>query len=119
MENKPIILLVDDEENFLEVASVKLRSGGFEVVTANNAIDAISKAEEFQPDLILSDVNMPPGISGLELENALRKNPKTSELKIAFLTVLHDIKSGNLKFLNKAKNIETLNEDVTNLIRTL
>ena len=53
------LLVVDDEFNILELLATSLRFAGFEVVTAGNGREAIEKAENEQPDLIVLDVMMP------------------------------------------------------------
>lgn len=129
MREKPLILLVDDEEIFLEIASVKLRSHGFETVTTNGVADALAKAADLLPDLVLSDIYMPPGPSGWEFALELRGNPKTREIKIAFFTSLRDPWAeftgdrkkavellGNPTFFNKFDDVELLGEKVLSLI---
>ena len=61
MREHPLILLIDDEDNFLEIASVKLQANGFETIIVHTVPEALSKAEELLPDVILSDIYMPPG----------------------------------------------------------
>ena len=65
------LLVVDDEFNILELLATSLRFAGFEVVTAGNGREAIEKAENEQPDLIVLDVMM-PGMDGFELIATLR-----------------------------------------------
>jgi len=60
------ILVVDDERVTLKFTEQILESAGYEVVTANNGDEALVKAGEEAPDLILLDVMM-PGKSGLEV----------------------------------------------------
>lgn len=90
MRDHPLVLLIDDEEDFLEIASTKLQEDGFETVITHTVSEALIKAEEVQPDLILSDIYMPPGPSGWELALAVRKNPKLQHIKFAFFTSLRD-----------------------------
>jgi CheY-like chemotaxis protein len=90
MRDRPLVLLIDDEEEFLEIASVKLQADGFETVITHTVPEALSRAEELQPDLILSDIYMPPGPSGWEFALAVRRNPKTQHIKFAFFTSLRD-----------------------------
>jgi CheY-like chemotaxis protein len=90
MREKPLILLIDDEDKFLEIASVKLESGGFEVVITHNVNEALSKAAELQPDVILSDIYMPPGPNGWQFALAVRKDPRIKDIKFAFFTSLRD-----------------------------
>ncbi len=79
------ILLVDDEKDTLEFLSYNLEKEGYQVKTANNGKLAISKAQEFKPDLIILDVMMPE-IDGIETCQELRKNPELNNPIIAFLT---------------------------------
>lgn len=84
------MLLLDDEEVFLEIASMKLREGGFAVEVSHTVTEALAKAEELLPDLILSDIYMPPGPNGWELALAVRRDPKLKDIKFAFFTSLRD-----------------------------
>ena len=89
MREKPLILLVDDEQNFLEIISTKLGSSGFEIVVAHNAEEGIAVAQKAKPDLILMDISM-PGESGTDAALALKQNPETKEIKIVFLSNMKD-----------------------------
>ncbi|NOY38163.1 MAG: response regulator transcription factor [Chlorobi bacterium] len=79
------ILLVDDEKDILEFLSYNLKQEGYQVCTANNGRDAIEKAAEENPQLILLDVMM-PGMDGIETCAEIRKLPEMSQTIIAFLT---------------------------------
>jgi CheY-like chemotaxis protein len=89
MREKPLILLVDDEQNFLDIISTKLGAVGFEVVTAHNAAEATADAQKINPDLILMDVMM-PGETGTDAAIAIKQNPATKDIKIAFLSNMKD-----------------------------
>ena len=69
------ILLVEDEESFREGLSFMLSKEGYEVITADNGNDAVSKFEQHGADLVLLDV-MLPGLSGLEVCKKLRTMTK-------------------------------------------
>jgi CheY-like chemotaxis protein len=129
MREKPLVLLVDDEEVFLEIASVQLQSNGFETQMAHDADEAARKAEELLPDLVLSDIYMPPGPSGWELAFELHRNPKTREVRIAFFTSLRDpwaellnsrrqllSQLSNITFLSKTEDVDVLAQRVGELI---
>jgi CheY-like chemotaxis protein len=90
MRDHPLILLIDDEEDFLEIASVKLQADGFETIITHTISEALSKAEELLPDLILSDIYMPPGPSGWELALEVHRNPRLRSVKFAFFSSLRD-----------------------------
>ncbi len=65
------ILLVEDERAILKILSIKLRVSGFDVITANNGVDALKLAELDGPDLMLLDVVI-PGIDGFEVLRKFR-----------------------------------------------
>ncbi|MEG0296097.1 MAG: response regulator transcription factor [Clostridium sp.] len=82
---KERILVVDDEEHIAELISYNLKNSGYEVITANNGIDAIKKANENKPSLILLDL-MLPGMDGYDVCKALRSNEATKRIAIIMLT---------------------------------
>ncbi len=73
MMDKIRILLVDDHISFLNMASSFLSDHENLIVvgTAQNGGEALSLAEDLQPDVVLLDVNM-PGLSGIETTSYLR-----------------------------------------------
>lgn len=79
------ILLVDDEPDILEFLSFNLIQEGFEVFTAQNGKEAIRKANEVNPHLIILDVMMPE-MDGMEACELLRQDEKFQNTIIAFLT---------------------------------
>ncbi len=79
------ILVVDDEPDALELVSFNLKSAGYEVVTADNGSEALKKARQHVPDLILLDV-MLPEVDGLEVCKLLRRDPATAPIPIIMLT---------------------------------
>ena len=86
MEKKDTkILLVDDEPDILEIVGYNLTNEGYQVFTAKNGKEAVSKAEKHNPHLIILDVMMPV-MDGVEACEKLRSNPQFSETVITFLT---------------------------------
>ncbi len=83
-ENKKI-LLVDDETDILEFISYNLKKEGYEVSTSSNGKDAIKKAVDLQPHLIILDVMMPE-MDGIETCTQLREIQDLNNTIIAFLT---------------------------------
>ena len=79
------ILLVDDEPDILEILSYPLKNEGFQVHTANNGLEAIKLVKDIQPHLIILDVMMPE-MDGIEACEIIRKDPKTSNTLITFLS---------------------------------
>ena len=76
-----IILIADDEEDIRELITFRLRSDGFDTITAENGMDAYSKIKQKKPDLIIADIMM-PGMSGLELVKILKEKDDTKNIPI-------------------------------------
>lgn len=83
------ILIADDEPDILEIISFNLKREGYDILTAENGNQAIQKAVDFRPDLIILDMMM-PGKSGLEVCKLLRIKPEFKETIIIFLTAMND-----------------------------
>ena len=79
------ILVVDDEEHILELIRYNLDASGYEVIEASDGDDAVKKAINEVPDLILLDL-MLPGKDGYDVCRELRSNGKTKAVPIIMLT---------------------------------
>lgn len=84
MLNKKV-LVVDDEIHIVHVVAIKLRNNGYEVLTAENGAQAYEIACREKPDIVVTDFQM-PAMTGLEMVEALRKNPDTSSIPVIMLT---------------------------------
>lgn len=79
------ILVVDDDPDIARFVEVNLRSAGYEVSVAGDGEEALQKAQDSRPDLVLLDVMM-PRLDGFEVAQRLRRNPQTSNTSIIMLT---------------------------------
>ncbi len=84
-EEKIKILIADDEPDILEFLKYNFEKEGYEVSTALNGLEAIEKAEEISPDLIILDVMMPE-MDGMEACRILREKTAFKSTLILFLT---------------------------------
>ena len=82
---QPLVLLAEDFEDARELYRDYLQFSGFDVETANNGRDAITRAVELQPDLILMDASMPV-LDGWQATRELKANPVTRHIPILALT---------------------------------
>lgn len=90
MEGKPKqILIADDEQDILEIISYNLSKEGYEVYTAKDGNEAIERAKQVHPDLIILDIMMPKK-TGVEVCQILRSQPLFQDTLIIFLTALSD-----------------------------
>lgn len=82
------ILIVDDVMSNVLLLKVLLTNEKFAIATASNGRQALEQVDATNPDLILLDVMM-PDMSGFEVAQKLKSNPKTAEIPIIFLTALN------------------------------
>src|SRR5476649_1045274 len=81
------ILLVDDENDFIELLQYKLAGQGYDFIVANDGVQALSQARQFKPDLILLDILL-PDLDGLSVCEILRRQPSTKKIPIIFMSAL-------------------------------
>ena len=131
-EKRKKILVVDDVASNVLLIKILLNNEKFDVCTANDGDTCIESAQKESPDLILLDVMMPK-LNGFDATALLKKNPKTWNIPILFLTALnnpqdltHGFQLGADDFLSKPfnkeellmriKNILTVNEMITKFL---
>ncbi len=83
------VLLVEDDVNAVELLSEILTSVGNEVATAPDGREGLTKIDEFRPEVILLDLQM-PGRDGYELAKLIRVNPKQMMIPIIMISGLSD-----------------------------
>jgi two-component system KDP operon response regulator KdpE len=72
MGTQPLVLVADDEPRITKLVSIALGEEGFRVVTAGSGEEALAKAEEIRPDIVLLDIVM-PDLDGIEVMRQLRE----------------------------------------------
>lgn len=88
-----LILVVDDEENMRNLLRQELSEAGYQVVEAADGIEALARARQERPDLIILDVMM-PGISGFDVTSVLKADQATADIPILILSILEDREKG-------------------------
>lgn len=81
-----LILAVDDEPHILELLKTLLVVEGYRVLAARSGEEALDILKKQRPDLVLLDMMMPE-MSGREVCERIRADPKTKDLKVVFVTV--------------------------------
>lgn len=94
----PKILVVDDEPVIVKLLTVTLEKYGYEVVSASDGGEAISKVALDGPDLILLDINM-PGMDGFQALEILKKDEDTAMIPVVMLTGMHKDRDDRLRCL--------------------
>jgi DNA-binding NtrC family response regulator len=110
------VLLVDDEEDFLETLAERMRSRGMDVTTTTSAADALKMAEGGGYDAIVLDLMMPE-MDGLEALEAIKK--KMPEVQVILLTGhatvekgIEAMKLGAMDFVEKPADLKVLTEKI-------
>jgi CheY-like chemotaxis protein len=109
-EKTPIVLVVDDNQQNLELLQAYLEDMDCETVPAHDGPEALEIISDSPPDLILLDVMMPK-MSGFEVCKRIKNDPKTSDIPVIMVTALNEfgdiergIDSGTDDFLSKPVN---------------
>lgn len=104
---KAKILVADDDKLYLKIYSDLINELGYECLTVENGLEALEKARDFHPDIIVTDVLM-PGMNGFELTKRLKQDHLTMHIPTLIVTSLSDSQSkviglecGASEFLSK------------------
>jgi len=87
MEEGKVILLVDDDLTLREMYEERLRSEGFEIIQATNGEEAMQKAQESHPNVILLDIMMPK-VNGFDVLKQLKADSELKNIPVIILTAL-------------------------------
>lgn len=87
MDEGKVILLVDDDLTLREMYDDRLKAEGFDIIQASNGEEAIQKAKETKPNVVLLDVMMPK-INGFDVLKQLKEDPETKDIPVIILTAL-------------------------------
>jgi two-component system cell cycle response regulator len=119
----PVVLIVDDNEQNLELIQAYLEDLDCEIIPAYDGQQALDIIAQNPPDLILLDIMMPK-MSGFEVCKRVKNDPKTAEIPIIMVTALHDfgdieraIDAGTDDFLSKPVNRLELTTRVKTMLK--
>jgi DNA-binding response OmpR family regulator len=97
MDNQYTLLLVEDDSFLIEILVKKFKDNNFNVIHAGNGKDALRKAHDEDPDIIMLDIIL-PGMNGFEILEKLKNDETVADIPVAFLSNLgqkEDIEKGN------------------------
>lgn len=89
MAEKDVILIADDSSSVRKFVSFTLKTMGFEVIAAEDGMDALEKLPQNDIRLIITDLNM-PNVDGLELIRTIRQNEAYKNIPIIVLSSIQD-----------------------------
>ncbi len=121
IKEKPWVLIVEDHSDVRQYILESIQDE-YRVMQASNALKGFEMAEEFIPDLIVSDIMMPE-MDGFEFCEEIKTSEKTNHIPIILLTAMADVsdkiiglKTGADDYLTKPFNAEELKIRIKNLI---
>ena len=79
------ILVIEDDPNALRLIRYALEQEGYQVLSAENGLEGVKKAQDDHPDLVVLDI-MLPGLDGYEVCHKLRQKPETAALPVLMLS---------------------------------
>jgi two-component system alkaline phosphatase synthesis response regulator PhoP len=119
------ILIADDEPDILEIVSYNLTKEGYEIYTAKDGNEALERAKQLNPDLIILDIMMPKK-TGVEVCKILRSQSFFQDTLIIFLTALNDeasqitgLETGADDYISKPISPKVLTSRVNALFRRI
>ena len=125
LQSPPLVLIVDDEGDILDMLESLMKSGEDEVrvAKAQNGVDALVMIGENKPELLILDIMM-PGMNGYEVCKKLKSSPSTQNIKIVAISGDHNpavreriLHSGADLFFTKPLEIVGFREQCFQLLR--
>src|SRR5215469_10561069 len=123
MREPPLILIVDDIPDNIDILQMRLESHGYEVVTARDGAEALERTREILPDLVLLDIMM-PRMDGIETVKQLKSDPTLPFIPVILVTakadasdVIAGLESGGDDYLTKPVDHAALSARVRAMLR--
>src|ERR1700760_3336800 len=123
MREPPLVLVVDDVPDNVEILQMRLESQGYEVVTAGDGVEALEQTRELLPDLILLDIMMPK-MDGIETVKRLKADASLPFIPVILVTAKADdadvvagLESGGDDYLTKPVDHAALSARVRAMLR--
>ncbi len=123
MRDPPLILVVDDVPDNVDILQMRLESQGYEVVTAGDGVEALEKIRGLLPDLVLLDIMMPK-MDGIEAVKRLKADASLPFIPVILVTakaddkdVITGLESGGDDYLTKPVDHAALSARVRSMLR--
>ena len=82
---KPVVMIVDDSRTVRKLVQITLTRTGYDVMEAEDGVEALNAIAARRPDLILSDINMPK-LDGYQLCKLVKKHDRTKDIPVVMLS---------------------------------
>jgi DNA-binding response OmpR family regulator len=124
-DNKPKILIIEDDLDVAEMLNAYFRVQGYEVFTVNWGEDGVRSCQTVHPDLVILDIRL-PDIDGYEVARRLRSDRRTADVPIIFLTEKRDrsdrlqgLEIGADDYITKPFDVQELRLRVRNALKRI
>lgn len=121
-EPRPLVLIIDDNEDHREMYMAFLRSSGFGVIGAPDGIIGIDQAQAVHPDVILMDLYM-PGLNGWEACRWLKTSVETARIPVIALSALEfdeaklaATEAGCARFISKMNELDRVAQTIREVL---
>jgi two-component system, cell cycle response regulator DivK len=121
-EHRPLVLVVDDNDDHRDLYVGILQSAGFEVIAAPDGKSGINQARAIRPDVILMDLYM-PGLNGWEACRLLKTSGDTARIPVIALTALkfeeaqrEASEAGCVRFITKGTDLNRVVQTVREVL---
>lgn len=125
MSRKTTVLVAEDEQDIRNLIAFSLQFVGYDVVQAANGAEAVEKAAEVLPDLIMLDVRMPK-LNGYEACQKIKAQPSTEHIPVVFLSargqdteIKHGLELGAIEYILKPFAPDELQRRVSSILTRL
>ncbi|MBZ0156355.1 MAG: response regulator [Alphaproteobacteria bacterium] len=119
------LLIVDDDKTTRKILSLYLKGKGYEVVTAENGLDAMEKLGTESINMVVTDMNM-PYMDGIELTKTLRADPAWQSMPIIMITTEADederkkaCEAGVNDYLVKPASADQISESIKKILKKI
>ena len=115
-----LVLVVDDDPDVWEILSLRLKSYGYDMISAKDGAQGIQKARELTPDLILLDFGLPDE-PGIEILKKFKSDKTISQIPVVMLTGMEEheracLESGAASYITKPFDLFQLRETLTKFL---
>src|SRR5512140_1007294 len=119
------ILIVDDDATTRKLLGLFLKAKGYEVAYAENGLDGLEKIGTAEPNLIITDLNM-PYMDGIEFVKTVRADPARAELPVLMVTTEGDpeerdraVAAGVNGYLIKPVSADVLTQNIRHILKSM
>ena len=121
--DRPVVLIADNEPDIVALVKFELEREGYDVIRADNGLQALELAQTHEPDLVLVDVHMPK-LDGYEVTRKIRANDRLKPMPVMIMSgsvlesdIAQSFEAGANQHMGKPFSPGALRNEVHNLLK--